>query len=274
MAAIRSADPGSVPEVGTRGTDADEGTSRTRATSDSRARLVDAAVELVFEHYAADIEIRDVYDYLTPRSVAQRAGVSRGLIYHYWGGDDRDESDGGGDESGAVDRFLEEVAASICRRTAGAADVVEAAELLPDRLSDVVVAFSDYEMDRIRGDGRAALQATQALTLNDMWPAGEADAVRAKAVEFYERLASKVGREPVPPLEVADVAHAMSAIVEGFALMARLHPEDYDRAFAWQGAEGPPEAVDDSWSLMAVVAESVVLNMTRPVQPPTETHNE
>ncbi len=270
MAAIGDADPGSVPEVGTRGRDADEVTHRTRATADSRGRLVDAAVELVFEHYAADIDIRDLYDYLTPRSVAQRAGVSRGLIYHHWGGPDRDDPDGDGDEGGAVDRFLQEVAASICRRTAGAAEAPDAADLLPDRLSDVLVALSDFEMERIRGDGRAALQATQAMTLNDLWPPGEADAVRAKGEELYVRLADKVGREPVPPLEVADVAHAMSAIVEGFALMARLHPEDYDRAFAWQGAEGPPEAVDDSWSLLAVVAESIVVNMTRPVRPPMD----
>ncbi len=222
-------------------------------------------MELVFEHYAAEVEIRDLYDYLTPGAVAQRAGVSRGLIYHHWGGPDRDEQDGDGDESGAVDRFLEEVAASICRRTTGAADVVEAADLLPDRLSDVLVAFSDFEMDRIRGDGRAALQATQAMTLNDMWPPGEADVVRRKTEELYVRLAQKVGREPIPPLDIADVAHAMSAVVEGFALMARLHPEDYDRSVAWQGREGSPESVDDVWNLLAIVAESVVLNMTRPV---------
>ena len=221
----------------------------------------------MFEHYAAKIEIRDLYDYLTPGAVAQRAGVSRGLIYHHWGGSDRDEPDGDGDESGAVDRFLEEVAASICRRTAGAAEVPAAADLLPDRLSDVLVAFSDFEMERIRGDGRAALQATQAMTLNDLWPPDEAAAVRRKTEELYVHLAEKLGREPVPPLEIEDVAHAMSAVVEGFALMARLHPDDYDRSFSWQGAEGPPEAVDDSWNLLALVAESVVINMTRPVGP-------
>ncbi|MDQ2678942.1 MAG: TetR/AcrR family transcriptional regulator [Actinomycetota bacterium] len=253
---------------------------------DSRRRLVDAAVELVFEHYAAEIEIRDLYDFLTPGAVAQRAGVSRGLIYHHWGGasdEARLHHDGGeggghegggdegrGDEGGAVDRFLAEVATSICRDTTGAADVVDAADLLPDRLSDVLVAFSDFEMDRIRGDGRAALQATQAMTLNDMWPEGEADIVRAKSLALYERLAEKLGREPVPPLHIADVAHAMSAVVEGFALMARLHPDDYDRSFAWLGSEGPPEAVDDSWNLLAVVAESVVLNMTRPIAVPGE----
>lgn len=256
MAAGAHADPGSVRGVGTEGLKGSDGAERSAA--DSRRRLVDAAVELVFEHYAADLEIRDVYDYLSPGAVAQRAGVSRGLIYHHWGG-------GGIDDGRAVDRFLEEVAASICGRTAGSGDIVDAADLLPDHLSDVLIAFSDYEMDRMAGEGRAALQATQALTLHDMWPGAEADIVRAKSIALYERLAEKLAREPVPPLEIADIANAMSAVVEGFALMSRLYPDDFARRYSWQGHDGPPAAVDDAWNLLAVVAESVVINMTRPI---------
>jgi len=44
---------------------------------DSRERLVDAAVGLAIEHYDADLELRDVFSYLTPGSVAARAGLSR-----------------------------------------------------------------------------------------------------------------------------------------------------------------------------------------------------
>lgn len=234
-----------------------------RPAIDSRRRLVEAAVEMVFEHHAADVDIRDVYDYLTPRLVADRAGVSRGMIYHHWG-------TAGGDEGGAVDRFLEEVAASICSRTAGAGDIVEAADLLPDTLSDVVLAFCAYEMDRMTGDGRAAMQATQAMTLSGTWPPGEVEIVRSKSVALYERLAEKLGREPIPPLGIADIANAMSAVVEGFALMSRLQPDDFSLEYDWRPREGPAELIEGPWSLLGVVAEGVVLNMTRPLGEPAD----
>ena len=44
---------------------------------ESREKLIDAAVELVVEHYDADLQLRDVFSYLTPGSVAPRAGLSR-----------------------------------------------------------------------------------------------------------------------------------------------------------------------------------------------------
>lgn len=232
-----------------------------RPAFDSRRRLVEAAVEMVFERNAADVDIREVYDYLTPRLIADRAGVSRGMIYHHWG-------TAGGDEGGAVDRFLEEVVASICSRTAGAGDIVEAADLLPDTISDVVLAFCAFEMDRMNGDGRAALQATQAMTLTGTWPPGEAAIVRDKGVALYQRLAEKLSREPVPPLGIDDVANAMSAVVEGFAIMSRLLPEEYARDYEWQPSDGPPELLEGPWNLLGVVAESVVLNMTRPIGEP------
>jgi AcrR family transcriptional regulator len=240
------------------GEGATESDPSVRPPLDTRQRLVDAAVELVFEHYSARIKIRDAYDYLTPKAVADRAGVSRGMIYHFWGGADDDEGS-------AVERFLEEVAGSICRRTAGAAEYPDVAELFPDNLSDLLVALCEYEMQRICGDGRETLQATQAMTLHDQWPPGEADRVRATTITFHERLAEKLGREAVPPLTLTDFASAVAAVIEGFGLMTLLHPADYDQSYEWAGREGPPELVHDTWNLMAITIEGLVLNMTRPI---------
>ncbi len=54
----------------------------------SKERLVDAAVEMVVEHYDGALDLRDVFSYMTPGSVATRAGLSRALLYHHWGDGD------------------------------------------------------------------------------------------------------------------------------------------------------------------------------------------
>lgn len=261
MAAGAHADPGSVRGVGTEGLKGSDASAR--SSQDSRQRLIDAGVELVFEHYSARVKIRDAYDYLTPGAVADRAGVSRGMIYHLWGG----TNDG---EGSAVERFLDEVASAICTRTAGAAELIDMVDLFPDNLSDLLVSLCEYEMERIIGAGRETLQATQAMTLHDQWPAGEAERVRSTTIAFHERLAEKLGREAVPPLTLTDFANTVAAVIEGFGLMSLLHPDDYLHRYEWAGRLGPPEQTEDVWSLMAITIESLVLNMTRPIGTPDE----
>ena len=51
MAAGAHADPGSVRGVGTEGLKGSDASAR--SSQDSRQRLIDAGVELVFEHYSA-----------------------------------------------------------------------------------------------------------------------------------------------------------------------------------------------------------------------------
>ncbi len=226
--------------------------------SGSRERLLDAALELVLEHFRGDTDLRDVYDYLTPRAVAQRAGLSRGLIYHYWGDPD-------GDGSAAVERFLREVSAKLWMRSASSERLTEAAELIPDRLSDVVLALTAYEMQRITGPDRALTQASQAMTLNGNWPEYDAEDVVARLTRLYTALGAKVGREPVPPLTFEDVAVAMSAVLEGFALIHNVHPERTTREFEWTSRTDEPSDPDARWGLFSIVVEGVVDNMTRPV---------
>ena len=226
--------------------------------SGSRERLLDAALELVLEHFRGDTDLRDVYDYLTPRSVAQRAGLSRGLIYHYWGDPD-------GDGSAAVERFLREVSARLWLRSASTDRLTEAAEFIPDRLSDVVLALTAYEMHRITGPDRALTQASQAMTLNGNWPEYDAEDVVARLTRLYSALGAKVGREPVPPLTFEDVAVAMSAVLEGFALIHNVHPARTTREFEWTSRIDEPSDQDARWGLFSIVVEGVVANMTRPV---------
>lgn len=226
--------------------------------SGSRERLLDAAMELVLEHFRGDTALRDVYDYLTPRAVAQRAGLSRGLIYHYWG--DADD-----DGSAAVERFLGDVSARLWGESASTERLTEAAGLIPDRVSDVVLALTAYEMSRITGPDRALMQASQAMTLNGNWPEYDAEDVVARLTALYSLLGEKVGREPVPPLGWEDIAVAMSAVLEGFGLIHNVHPERTTREFEWTSRTDEPTDPDAKWGLFSITVEGVVANMTRPV---------
>ena len=191
--------------------------------------------------------------------MAQRAGLSRGLIYHYWGDPD-------GDGSAAVERFLSDVSARLWSRSASTDRLTEAADLIPDRLSDVVLALTSFEMNRITGTDRALMQASQAMTLNGNWPEYDAEDVVARLTALYTTLGEKVGREPVPPLTFEDVAVAMSAVLEGFGLIHNVHPERTTREFEWTSRTDEPSDPDAKWGLFSIVVEGVIINMTRPIQ--------
>ncbi len=143
--------------------------------------------------------------------------------------------------------------------------LVEAAELIPDRVSDVVLALTAYEMSRITGPGRPLMQASQAMTLNGNWPEHDAQEVVARLTDFYTLLGEKVGREPVPPLSFADIAVAMSALLEGFGLIHNVHPERTTREFQWTGRADRATDPHAKWGLFSIAAEGIVVNMTRPV---------
>lgn len=233
------------------------GASRTDSDRDSRERLVRAAVELALEHYETGAGLRDVFAYLTPSSVAERAGLSRGLIYHHWGAE-------GGDGSQAFSRFLTAVSDSIYAESAVPDDLGDLADLLPDNLSDVILALSLHELDRSAGEHRTLFRASQALTIHGAWPEGEAEVVVARLAELYERLAGRLGREPCPPLTYADIAFTLMSIFEGFGMFLNVYPERVLRDYTWAPKVGPSDP-DARWTLIAIAIEGAIANMTRPV---------
>ena len=229
--------------------------------ADSRARLVRAAVELAVEHHASDTSLRDVFKYLTPSAVAQRAGLSRGLIYHHWGrGDDPEGADG----PDAFARFLSAVSDEVFTAVAAPGDMGTLAELLPDNLSDIVLALSAFEMDRYRGADRALIKASEALVIHGVWPRQDADMVIDRLVELYTTLGERLGLEPVPPLCWADVAYALMSVFEGFFIFGEVFPDLTDREHRWEPAVTPTDP-ETTWTLPAIAVEAVVRRMTRPV---------
>jgi AcrR family transcriptional regulator len=238
----------------------DRRTERGAASSDataSRDRLVLAAVELAVEHHESGTGLRDVFKYLTPSAVAQRAGLSRGLIYHHWG---RGEEDG----TDAFARFLAAVSDEVFAAVAAPDDLGVLAGLLPDNLSDVVLALCAFEMARYRGADRGLIKASEALMIHGVWPRRDADIVMDRLVEMYAALGDRLGLEPVPPLQWSDVAYALMSVFEGFFIFGDVFPDLTDRQHRWEPAV-PASDPTTRWSLPAIAVEALVQRMTRPV---------
>lgn len=224
--------------------------------AESRERLVDAAVELVVEHYDTHLDLRDVFSYLTPGSVAERAGLSRALLYHHW-------SDAGDDGPDAFSAFLAEVADRLRRRSS----VPEDYEALAGALvgpSDVLLAMVDHELDRPGGLRSAWWRATQSLNLHGVVSAASGDEVITRLAGVYELLGQYFGLEPVPPLDWKDLAVAIASTLNGFALTVRELPGSADRHYDWT-PRTPLEHADRDWTLLAIMVESIVLGMVRPL---------
>jgi AcrR family transcriptional regulator len=226
---------------------------------ESRERLVDAAVELVVEHYDQRVGLRDVFAYLTPGAVAQRAGLSRALLYHHWGDTEHDGT-------GAFEAFLAEVADRLWSRPVTGQDLPGQAVSLPRNMSDVVMAVADGQLARARADA-ASWRAGEALALHGVVPAQQGvRAVEELAQEIVVLLAW-IERGPVPPLTAIDLAAACSAVFEGFVLSDLAVPGLNTDRVEWTPSQ-PPEATDGGWTLLAITLESMLLHMTRPLTPP------
>lgn len=235
---------------------------------DSRERLLAAACDLAVEHFESAAGLRDAFSYLTPGAVADRAGLSRGLIYHHWGSPE--------DGPQAFERFLDAVAERLWVDAAVPGDLAELAGLLPDDLDEVVVALTAAELARYTGRDRARLRASQALTLHGASPEGASQALVSSIANLIRVLGEKVGVEPVPPLTYEDVAFSVLALFEGFGLFQNVLLDHALRMVPWDpAAAARPSPGDDApaaesaspreWTVLAIAARGVVTAMTRPV---------
>lgn len=222
----------------------------------SRDRLIDAAVELIVEHYDSRLELRDVFSYLTPGSVATRAGLSRALLYHHW-------SDSGEDDTDAFSSFLMEVAERLRARSSVPEDYEAFAQHL-DGPSDVLLAMTDHELERPGGLQSAWWRATQSLNLHGVVSEGTGAEVIQRLAGVYELLGVHFGLELVPPLEWEDLAVAIASALNGFALTIREVPDYATRRIDWS-PRTPVEHDEQDWTLLSVMIESIVLGMCRPV---------
>jgi AcrR family transcriptional regulator len=232
-----------------------EGERPTSRAEQSKERLVDAAVELVVDHYDRELELRDVFSYLTPGSVAARAGLSRALLYHHWG-----DGDEGVD---AFSAFLVEVADRLRARSSVPEDYERIADHL-DGPSDVLLAMCDHELDRPGGLRSAWWRATQSLNLHGVVSAEQGQEVIGRLAAVYEVLGAHFELTPVEPLGWEEIAVAIASALNGFALTVREVPEHGVRRYDWT-PRTPLERQDHEWTLLSIMVESLVLGMVRPL---------
>lgn len=227
-----------------------------RSSAATRARLVEAGIDLVLDHFVRPKDPRLVFSFLTPGAVAERAGVSRGLIYHHWGA----EVDG----SEAFSRFLDAVSAELWQRSAVPEDLADLADLLPDNLSDVVSVLSEVEYERMAGDVSGLSRAVLALAVHGLSPGEHTQHTVDRLCGFYERVFVKLGLEPVPPLTTAEVAFALMVVMDGFTVSSLPMRHGLERTYDWRPAVEPTDP-GQRWTLLAITIESIALRMTRPI---------
>jgi len=243
-----------------RATEEQESASRRRV--DSRERLVRSAMELILEHHQPGTDPRKVFAFLTPGAVAERAGVSRGLIYHHWASSDPDEPE-------PFTNFLHTVTERLWQEVAVPRMLDEVAEAMPDNLSDLVTALAAYELDRLTGPDRAEAHAVLALSLFGVSQPKDTGGTIERLGELYTKLLAKLGREPVPPLGIEDLAISLMCLLDGFTLNEpALHDEIY-RPRDWEPSV-KHEAEGQVWTLFAIAAEAIVLRLTRPIEEPRD----
>lgn len=222
----------------------------------SRDRLVAAAVELILEHHSDSLDPRAVFSFLTPRSVAERAGLSRGLIYHHWGAGEIDGSE-------AFSQFLGAVADELWHAVSIPEDLADLAAVLPDNLSDVVATLATVELERLSG-AQDALWRTISVLLLYGFGSVESTEGLDRLSALYRRVLEKLDREPVPPLDERDIAFAVMCLLDGFTLNRPVLAGMVDRVHPWTPTV-PPVNGDGGWTLLAIGIESLALNMTRPI---------
>lgn len=227
------------------------------AERDSRRRLVDAAVELVVEHHRRGIGVREVFAYLTPGAVADRAGLSRALIYHHW--DARDDV-----AEGSFAAFLNDVTERLWEVAFVPADLGAVAELMPTNPSDLVLGLTDYELDRATTWEGPIVRASQAMALYRVMRPGAAQEVVRGLGDLYRLLGERIGMEPVPPLDHEAVGLAVSCLFDGFALQHNVLPDELSRRYGWTPTQ-PMDGDDPGWTLFAIAVEGVIHHMMRPI---------
>lgn len=222
----------------------------------SRERFLDAATELVLEHFGSGTRLRDVFAYLTPGSVADRAGLSRALLYHHWGSTDHEGSD-------AFESFLVELCERLVQASVPTDALAELAESLPDQVADVVTTVAAFEMDRSEEWATEEWRVTISLALQCIG-AEHHEVLLDRLAAFHRRVAERLGREPVPPLTYHDLALAAMAVIDGFSLHGGAIRQRALRPLDWPSSEPRSEPGPD-WTLVSISLESIVVNMTRPV---------
>jgi len=274
---------------------------RSETDGQGRERLLEATRELVFDQFSNGMPLGSVFAHITPAAIAERAGVSRGLIYHHWPGD----PDGG---LVPMDRLILEVLESVFDRSGDVEELVDSAAALPSEMGAMVRALTDD-----------AVRQMTAPTLGNAWrvrtilhlcgapveldvptPVGGAvepdDGIDAAADEaglsdaeretrrwlaeeretafhrdldhVHAALLDRFDLRMRDPLTIRDLSVALVAMTDGMGLGVINAGARVTRTRRWRTGVDVADAeavTSDDWTLYAIAADAIIAGMTEPI---------
>jgi AcrR family transcriptional regulator len=297
-------DPGPLVHWPPMGTSGHRTPARQDADGQGRERLLAAASELIFDQFDNGMPIGVVFAHLTPVAIAERAGVSRGLIYHHWPGD---PSEG----IASMDLLITEVLEAAFARAEDVEELTEAAHSLPDDVGWVMRAFTDDALRKMTGVGsgnawrvrtilnlcgapvssdvptavsddddgdRVAAEGAQRCApddedstavlerLRERWISEERETVFYTGLDIVHlALLERLGLRMRPPLAIRDLTVALVAYTDGIGLGVSNAGARVTREHRWSPiSAGCPEG--DGWTLYAIGVDALIAGLTDPIE--------
>lgn len=226
-----------------------------------RARLLDAATDLVMERLSDGMPVEAIFSHLTPAAVAERAGVSRGLIYHYWAAD-RD------DAAAPFAELLAEVVERVFDRTADWERLGEFARDMPSDRGALIRAFTDFELQQMAGpDLRPVWRARLLLKICGVAPSAGPVDLHEHLDVVHEQLMQLHGLRMKGQLEVRDLTHALVAFNDGMGIEALSAGERLTRRHRWSAAMSDRPLPEEGWTVFAIGVDAIWAAFTEPDAP-------
>lgn len=237
------------------------GSRRSAPWGSARARLVDAAREILVEEFSSERPraeaVASAFSFLDPAKVAQRAGVARSAFYHHW-----PDSEDASDALSPFQRFLAEVFETDWGDPYSS-DVIGIAAVHSGPFPDFVRKATDAEWQRYEAPEQwASYRALTAIAAFGGSDRSTLEFLTDSLAMLYEGLLERFSMQMRSPLTTTDLAVSVMAVLEGF-WVRRLCGEEYpNRSVMWTD---PETGAPDEWTLVSLCAMAIVEAMTEPV---------
>jgi AcrR family transcriptional regulator len=188
-----------------------------RTRDQRRIDYLDIGVELLTEGAAARPDPGLAFAHVRIADVAERAGVTKGALYHLWDSQESYWSD--------LLRFVLDEG-----RLAGMPDVTDATQELAERTEEIPtpVEWANFIFDRFKDDPSFFARIGLFSYLQDGEVRDELDQEFRSSLEEFESMVdtavAAMGRRPRPGTDVHDISAAVAALMHGFCLEHRIDP--------------------------------------------------
>jgi AcrR family transcriptional regulator len=235
--------------------------TRQEASAESREALLRAGEEILIEVFV-DGRL-DPLEVLKPSVIAERAGRSKGMLYHLWPVPDDDPDRLSAYRSALLDRLgwrttvdVEALLANIDEM--GGATATQFVQHVANWLIGTVGPGGERAvMHRMVAMLAIAAEARAVSGGREIGPPPGRLSLDPALEAFYGDALSATGREMVPPLTTAHLGAMLWAVLDGVALNLASSPALAD--------EVELEGDDGVWTSYAIIADAIVARVTRPI---------